>query len=35
MKGLRAGNYRVIVGKATADVEVKAGMTVTSELKKP
>jgi len=35
IKGLRAGKYRVTVGKATVDVEVKAGMTVTSELKKP
>jgi hypothetical protein len=35
MKGLRAGKYRVMVGKATVDVEVKAGMTVKSELKLP
>jgi hypothetical protein len=35
MKGLRAGKYRVIVGKATIDVEVKAGMTAKNELKLP
>jgi hypothetical protein len=30
---LRAGSYRVIAGKASADVQVKAGATVTLELK--
>jgi hypothetical protein len=29
---LRAGSYRVIAGKASADVKVKAGETVTAEL---
>jgi hypothetical protein len=32
IENLRAGSYRVIAGKASADVQVKAGVTVTAEL---